>query len=99
MPVPADAVTERLPLLTMVLPPGNGQAHIESYVPSTLQAYGDNPLFQFVQINCQENSLKWILVGIFVSGLKRSVPAEHKNNYLLSTENLEYLREVRAGFR
>jgi len=69
------------------------EAHVESYVPNTLDAYKDNPAFQYVQINCQENSLKWILVGIFISGLKRSVPAEFKDKYLLSTENLEYLRE------
>lgn len=62
---------------------------------SVLETFKSDPLFQYVQINCQENTLKWLLVGLFVSSLRRSVPPEYRRTYLVSTENLEYLREVR----
>ncbi|KAL7007872.1 Mitochondrial ATPase complex subunit atp10 [Cystobasidiomycetes sp. EMM_F5] len=69
------------------------EAHVQSYAARITEAMKNEPLFQFVQINCQENRLKWILVGIFISSLRRSVPPQHRDTYFVSTQNLEYLRE------
>lgn len=41
----------------------------------------------------QENPLKSFLVTLFLSSLRRTVPAEQQATYLLSHQSLEYLRE------
>lgn len=46
-----------------------------------------------VQVNLQENPLKSFLVSMFVSSLRKTVPAEYHATYLLSHQSLEYLRE------
>lgn len=71
---------------------------MEGYSAPILDSYRNDPDFQYVQINCQENKLKWILVGIFISSLRRSIPEDLRANYLVSTQNLEYIREVRRAF-
>lgn len=70
------------------------QAHIETYTRKVLGSFRDDPLFQFVQINMQENKLKWALLSLFLSSLRRSVPEEYRSTYLVSTQSLEYLKEV-----
>lgn len=45
------------------------------------------------QINLQENPLKSFLVSMFLSSLRKTVPASQQPTYLLSHESLEYLRE------
>lgn len=71
------------------------QAHIETYTRNILGTFKDDPLFQFVQINMQENKLKWALLSLFLSSLRRSVPEDYRSTYLVSTQSLEYLKEVR----
>lgn len=43
----------------------------------------------------QENKLKWALLSLFLSSLRRSVPEDYRSTYLVSTQSLEYLKEVR----
>ncbi|SCV71122.1 BQ2448_2710 [Microbotryum intermedium] len=45
------------------------------------------------QINAQENPLKSFLVTMFLSSLRRQIPAQHQATYLLSHQSLEYVRE------
>lgn len=45
------------------------------------------------QINLQENPLKSFLVNMFLSSLRKTIPAEYQATYLLSHQSLEYLRE------
>lgn len=71
------------------------QAHIETYTRNILGSFRDDPQFQFVQINMQENKLKWALLSLFLSSLRRSMPEEYRSTYLVSTQSLEYLKEVR----
>lgn len=72
------------------------EAHVESYAQPILDTFKADPKFQFIQLNCQENVLKWMLVGIFTSAnsLKKYIPPELHSTYLISTQSLEYLREV-----
>lgn len=46
-----------------------------------------------VQLNVQENPLKSWLVSLFLNNLKRNVPVHQQARYLLSNQNLEYVRE------
>lgn len=69
------------------------EAHIETYTRNILDSVKGDPLFQFVQINMQENKLKWALLSLFLSSLRRSVPEEYRSTYLVSTQSLEYLKE------
>jgi len=69
------------------------ETHAQSFATSTCARYSANPVFQYVQINLQENLLKSFLVKLFSSSLRASVPAELHNNYLISNQNLEYLRD------
>ncbi|PPR01513.1 hypothetical protein CVT24_001883 [Panaeolus cyanescens] len=69
------------------------EIHTKSFVAPTLQQYSGHPYFQFIQINLQENLLKSFLVKLFISSLRNTVPYEQQANYLVSAQNMEYLRE------
>ncbi|PPQ86619.1 hypothetical protein CVT25_006803 [Psilocybe cyanescens] len=69
------------------------EAHASSFAYSTNARYLDNPLYQYVQINLQENLLKSFLVKLFSSSLRSSVPEHLQSTYLVSGQNMEYLRD------
>ncbi|CAA7267251.1 unnamed protein product [Cyclocybe aegerita] len=69
------------------------ETHAKSFANSTYARYSSNPLFQYVQINLQENLLKSFLVKLFSNSLRSSVPLELQKNYLVSSQNMEYLRD------
>jgi len=50
-------------------------------------------VYQYIQINLQENILKAILVNLFLSSLRSKVPPFQHTRYLVSRQNIEYLRE------
>ncbi len=58
-----------------------------------MEKYLSDPRFQFVQVNLQENVLKAFLVSMYVSSLRRKIPPALHPTYLLSTQNMEYIRE------
>lgn len=70
------------------------QVHTKGFVEPTHNRYRDHPLYQFVQVNLQENLLKSMLVNLFSSNLRSSVPRELQSKYLVSSQNLEYVREA-----
>jgi hypothetical protein len=45
-------------------------------------------VYQYIQINLQENILKSILVNIFLSSLRSKVPPEQHTRYLVSRQNM-----------
>ncbi|TFK83077.1 hypothetical protein K466DRAFT_590030 [Polyporus arcularius HHB13444] len=63
------------------------------FLEPTLQAFSSNPLFQFVQINLQDNLLKSFLVSLFASGIRKTVPESLWPTYMVSSQNMEYLRQ------
>ncbi|GAA6027328.1 hypothetical protein JCM8097_002597 [Rhodosporidiobolus ruineniae] len=71
----------------------SSEEHINSFVRPALADLKDDKAFQYVYINLQENPLKSFLVSMFVSSLRKTVPAEYHASYLLSHQSLEYLRE------
>jgi len=64
-----------------------------SLVDPTNEAFLHNPNYQFIQINLQENPLKSILVSLFLKSLRRTVPENLQPTYLVSNQNMEYVRE------
>ncbi|RPD61372.1 hypothetical protein L227DRAFT_592925 [Lentinus tigrinus ALCF2SS1-6] len=63
------------------------------FLEPTLQAFSSNPLFQFVQVNLQDNMLKSFLVSLFASGIRKKVPEPLWPTYMISSQNMEYLRQ------
>lgn len=85
------------------------QEHAKSFTTIALEAYQWDPLFQYVQvsavylltipilylsqINLQENPLKGFLVSMFLSSIRTRIPVHLQSTYLVSRQNMEYLRE------
>ncbi|KAF8262996.1 ATPase assembly factor ATP10 [Lactarius quietus] len=69
------------------------ELHATSYTEALNSQYKGHPVYQYVQINLQENILKSILVNIFLSSLRSRVPPDQHTRYLVSRQNMEYLRE------
>ncbi|ORY92939.1 ATP10 protein-domain-containing protein [Leucosporidium creatinivorum] len=71
----------------------SSEEHINSFVRPALADLQDDPAFQYVYINLQENPLKSFLVTMFLSSLRKTIPVSQQPSYLLSHQSLEYLRE------
>ncbi|PPQ66525.1 hypothetical protein CVT26_009498 [Gymnopilus dilepis] len=69
------------------------EAHAKSFTYSTNLRYSSHPLYQYIQINVQENLLKALLVKLYARSLWTLIPPEQRPNYLISSQNLEYLRD------
>ncbi|KIY72359.1 hypothetical protein CYLTODRAFT_388706 [Cylindrobasidium torrendii FP15055 ss-10] len=72
------------------------EIHAKGFTQTTVNRFSSNPLFQYVQINLQENMLKSLLVNLFVSNLQKTIPKELHHAYLVSSQNMEYEREPLA---
>ncbi|KAG6830109.1 hypothetical protein H0H92_002158 [Tricholoma furcatifolium] len=70
------------------------EVHSKGFITPTFQRYSSNPLFQHVQINLQENILKSLLVKVFIRSLRNVVPAALHSTYLVSSQNMEYVRDA-----
>ncbi|KAI0278078.1 ATP10 protein-domain-containing protein [Russula aff. rugulosa BPL654] len=69
------------------------ELHAESFTKSLNGLYRKHSIYQYIQINLQENILKSILVSIFLSSLRSKIPPEQHTRYLVSRQNMEYVRE------
>ncbi|RDB30813.1 Mitochondrial ATPase complex subunit ATP10 [Hypsizygus marmoreus] len=69
------------------------EIHAKGFVDPTNARFSSHPLYQYVQINLQENLLKSILVNLFLNSLRSVVPEELQPNYLVSSQNMEYVRD------
>ncbi|KAG5635095.1 hypothetical protein H0H81_012467 [Sphagnurus paluster] len=70
------------------------EVHVKGFVDPTNERYASHPLYQFVQVNLQENMLKSLLVKIFISSLRGVIPAAQHPTYLVSSQNMEYVRDA-----
>lgn len=70
------------------------QVHVDGFVSPTNARYSSNPLYQYVQINLQENLLKSWLVSLFLSSIAKAIPKELHSTYLVSSQNVEFVREL-----
>jgi hypothetical protein len=72
----------------LMSPPLQLELHATSYTQSLHDLYSENPAFQYIQINLQENILKSILVHIFLSSLRSKIPPHQHARYLVSRQNM-----------
>ncbi|KAJ4473063.1 F1F0 ATP synthase assembly protein Atp10 [Lentinula aciculospora] len=70
------------------------EIHAASFTTPTLARFASHPLFNHLQINLQLNALKSILVSLFLSSLRRTIPPEQHPFYLVSSQNIEYQRDA-----
>ncbi|KAG5733248.1 hypothetical protein E4T56_gene20852 [Termitomyces sp. T112] len=70
------------------------EVHSRGFVTPTHERYSSNPLYQHIQINLQENILKNLLVKVFLRSLRNVVPQELHPTYLVSGQNMEYVRDM-----
>lgn len=69
------------------------QLHAENFTAQTNAAFLSHPSYQYVQINQQDNVLKNWLVNIFLRSIRSQVPHYLQPTYLVSSQNMEYLRK------
>ncbi|KAL0960067.1 hypothetical protein HGRIS_011715 [Hohenbuehelia grisea] len=69
------------------------EIHTKGFIDPAYERYKSNPFFQFIQINLQENLLKSMLVNLFTRSLRNSIPPELHSKYLVSNQNMEYVRD------
>lgn len=69
------------------------QSHAQAYTERVNEAYASNPSYQYLQINLQENVLKSLLVNLFLSSLRSTIPTALHPTYLVSRQNM-----VRSSF-
>ncbi|KAK4687503.1 hypothetical protein P7C73_g2617, partial [Tremellales sp. Uapishka_1] len=60
------------------------EEHVQSFIQPVLEDWEAHPNFQYLQINHQPNYLKSILLSFFISSLKRSIPENRWERYLVS---------------
>ncbi|KZT03768.1 uncharacterized protein LAESUDRAFT_658941 [Laetiporus sulphureus 93-53] len=64
-----------------------------NFVKPTLDQFANHPSFRFVQVNLQENLLKSLLVSMFISGIRKTIPERYWETYIISSQRMDYLRE------
>lgn len=69
------------------------EQHAASYTTRVNEMHRNHPSYQYIQINLQENFLKSLLVNMFLSSLRGQVPPHLQPTYLISRQNMEYVRE------
>lgn len=82
--------------LVCILTSQVSEQHTKSFYAPTFEVYKDDPNFQLVQINLQENVLKAALVSLFMSSLRRQVAEPLQSTYLLTHQDLTVERDAIA---
>ena len=70
------------------------QLQTASFVDPTNELYLSNPSYRFIQVNLQENLLKSLLVSMFLASIRKTVPPHLQSTYLVSNQNMEYVRDA-----
>ncbi|KAF7763559.1 hypothetical protein Agabi119p4_8096 [Agaricus bisporus var. burnettii] len=70
------------------------EINVKGFIDPTHARYASHPLYQCVQVNLQENLLKSFLVNLFLRSLRRVTPKELHSTYLVSSQNMEYVRDA-----
>ncbi|KAF9023686.1 hypothetical protein BDZ89DRAFT_1069713 [Hymenopellis radicata] len=87
-----DMCVGRITILAMITTKIS-EIHTAGFSQVSQDRFSSNPLFQYLQINLQENLLKSLLVNLFVSSLRSTIPKHLHHAYLVSSQNMEYERE------
>ncbi|KAI8142118.1 ATPase assembly factor ATP10 [Fennellomyces sp. T-0311] len=71
-----------------------GEAHVNSFNEPFLQHFKENPKVQLVEVNVQENLMKQWLLRAFVPSIRRNLPDERKDNYVLLLKDISRVRKM-----
>ena len=82
-------VSPRIPTLSAVSDVLAPQIQANMYVEPTDAKFKDEPLYQHIQINLQENLFKSLLVSLAASSIRKTIPEKQWGNYLISNQNME----------
>ncbi|KZP18123.1 hypothetical protein FIBSPDRAFT_829636 [Athelia psychrophila] len=69
------------------------EIHVAGFTGATHARFSSHPLYTPVSINLQENLLKSFLVSLFLSSIRKQVAPDLHATYLVSGQNMEYVRE------
>ncbi|EIW78480.1 hypothetical protein CONPUDRAFT_128126 [Coniophora puteana RWD-64-598 SS2] len=69
------------------------EIHVKGFTEPTNARFLSNPLYKYVQVNLQENLLKSFLVSLFLSSIAKATPAELHPTYMVSSQNMDFVRE------
>ncbi|KAH6917883.1 ATPase assembly factor ATP10 [Coprinopsis sp. MPI-PUGE-AT-0042] len=66
----------------------------KAFTKPTHERYKEHPSYQYIQVKPARNMMKALLVKLFIGRLKGIVPPEFQANYLVSSQNMEYVGYV-----
>jgi len=87
-----DICTGRISVISM-LSSKISEIHVAGFTTRTHTRFSRHPLYTPISINLQENLLKSFIVTLFLSSIRKYVPKELQPTYLVSSQNMEYVRE------
>ena len=88
-----DIITNHLLNLSPSTPSYLKQEHANSFIDLTHTQYHTNPYYNYIQINLEDNIAKAFLRTMYINSLRRQTPLALHGQYMLSGQNMEYLRE------
>ena len=53
-------------------------------------------MYRYIQVNLQENLLKSLLVSLFTSNIRKTIPMELWESYIVSSQNMECVLPLSA---
>jgi len=69
------------------------QVHVAGFTTQAHSRFSTHPLYIPIMINIQENLLKSFVVSLLLPSIREQVPKELHPTYLVSAQNMEYVRE------
>lgn len=71
----------------------SGELHVNTFIEPFLKKFKDDKDAQLIEVNVQENFLKQFIVKAFVPSIRKSLPAERKENYMLLMQDISRSRK------
>ncbi|KAI8069411.1 ATPase assembly factor ATP10 [Gongronella butleri] len=71
-----------------------GEDHVNSFINPFLAKFKDVPGVQTLEVNVQENYLKQYILKAFVPSIRKSLPAERADNYVLLYKDIKKTRKM-----
>ncbi|KIM27762.1 hypothetical protein M408DRAFT_329912 [Serendipita vermifera MAFF 305830] len=70
------------------------QEHVKAWTRGLTDKWRGHERFRFLHVNLQQNPLRTFLVSMFASKLRQEVPKYFHQSYIISYENIDYVREA-----
>lgn len=70
------------------------EEHVKAWTQDVVERWRGHERFRFIHVNLQQNPLRTFLVSLFTSRLRREVPSYFHQTYILSYDNIDYIRDA-----